>query len=93
MRVAISVVEVHIPAANSLKGKRRVLKSLIQRLRNRFNISVSEIGLQDLWQRAELGLAVVCYNGAGADRIMEQIFSFIEAENEIEIISIKTENY
>ena len=93
MRVAIALIEMHIPGANSLKGKRRVIKSLIHRLRNRFNISVSEIGLQDLWQRSELGLAVVCHNGVGADRIIEQVLSFIESENEINIISAKTENY
>jgi uncharacterized protein len=93
MRVAISVLELHIPAVNSLKGKRRVIKSLVQRLRNQYNVSVSEIGDQDSWQRAELGLAVVCYNGAGADRIMSKIFSFIEKESEIEIISMRIENY
>ncbi len=93
MRVAICLLELHIPDATSLKAKRRVLKSLIQRLRNRFNLSVSEVGSQDLWQRAELGIAVVCHNGAGADKIMEAIFSFIELEDRVDIISAKLENY
>ncbi|MDW7740301.1 MAG: DUF503 domain-containing protein [Bacillota bacterium] len=93
MRVAVAVVELHIPGVTSLKGKRQVVKSLIQRLRNKFNISVSETGSQDLWQRTELGIAAVCYNGAGADSIMEKIFSFIESENGIEIISFHSEKY
>ncbi len=93
MRVAVSIFELYIPGVTSLKGKRKVIKSLIHRLRNRFNISVSEIGCQDLWQRSELGMAVVCFNGAGADSIMENIFTFIESENGIDIISTKTENY
>ncbi len=93
MRVAICILELHIPGVNSLKAKRQILKSLIQRLRNRFNVSVSEVGLQDLWQRSELGLAVVCHNGAGADSIVEKIYTFVEQEDRIEIISSRTENY
>ncbi len=93
MRVAICRLELHIPGATSLKAKRQVIKSLIQRLRNRFNLSVSEVGSQDLWQKAELGMAVVCHNGAGADRIMESIFAFIDQESRVSIISSQLENY
>ncbi len=93
MRVAICVLELHIPGATSLKAKRQVTKSLVQRLRNRFNVSITETGEQDLWQRVELGMAVVCHNGAGADRIMEKIFNFVELENDVDIISSRLENY
>ncbi len=93
MRVAICVIELHIPTANSLKAKRQVIKRLVQRLRNRFNVSVSEVGCQDLWQRAELGMAVICHNGAGADSIMEKIFAFVEEESRVDIISSRVENY
>ncbi|MCJ7806759.1 MAG: DUF503 domain-containing protein [Clostridia bacterium] len=92
-RVAICLLELHIPGATSLKAKRRVIKSLIQRLRNRFNVSVTEIGNQDLWQRAELGLAVVCHNGAGADSIIETLITYVEQESNIEIIGLRRENY
>lgn len=93
MRVAICVVEIHIPGKTSLKAKRQVIKSLIQRLRNRFNVSVTEIGRQDLWQRSELGIAVVCHNRAGADSITDKILNFIEIEDGIDIISTRTEIY
>jgi uncharacterized protein YlxP (DUF503 family) len=93
VRVAVTVFEIHIPGVTSLKGKRKIIKSLIHRLRNRFNVSVSETGYQDLWQRAELGMAVICHNGAGADSIMEKIYTFIEAENEIDIIATRFENF
>lgn len=93
MRVAICVLELHIAGATSLKAKRQVLKSLVQRLRNRFNVSVSEIGAQDLWQRSELGMAVICHNGAGADKIMEKIFAFVEQEDGVDIISSQLEKY
>lgn len=93
MRVAICVLDLHIPGANSLKAKRQVTKSLISKLRNRFNISATEVGSQDLWQRSELGIAVVCHNGAGADSIIEQILSFVELEHAVEIIGSRRENY
>ncbi len=93
MRVAICLLELYVPGTTSLKSKRKVIKSLIQRLRNRFNVSVTEVGSQDLWQRSELGLAVVCYNGSGADKIMESIFTYVEKENGVDIISTRVENY
>ncbi len=93
-RVAICLLELHIPGKTSLKGKRQVIKSIIQRMRNQFNVSVSEVGNhQNLWQRAELGVAVVCHNGAGADSIMEKIYAFVEQESSVEIISFRVENY
>ncbi len=92
-RVAICILELHIPGKTSLKAKRQVVKSLIQRLRNRFNVSVTEIGNQDLWQRAELGMAVVCHNGAGADSVVQKIYAYVEQEGDVEIISSKVENY
>lgn len=91
--MAICVLELHIPGAVSLKAKRQVIKSLIQRLRNRFNVSVTEVGSQDLWQRAELGMAVVCHNGAGADSIIEKLFAYVEREGSVEIIGSRLENY
>jgi len=93
LRVAICVLELYVPGVSSLKAKRQVIKSLIQRLRNRFNVSIAETGNQDLWQRVELGMAVVCHNGAGADSIMEKIFNYVELENGVDIISSRVENY
>lgn len=93
MRVAICIFELHIPGANSLKAKRQVVKSLVQRLRNNFNVSVTEVGSQDLWQRAEIGMAVVCHNGAGADIIIEKLYAYLEKESSIGIISLRRENY
>ncbi len=93
MRVAICLLELHIPTASSLKQKRQVLQSLIKRMRNQFNVSVSEVGSQDLWQRSEIGLAVVCHNSSGADRMTERLFSFVEADGRVEVISSKTEIY
>ena len=93
VRVVICLAELHIPASTSLKRKRQVIKSVVQRMRNRFNVSVSEVGCADLLQRSELGLAIVCHNSAGADSIQEQVYSFLEREPELEIISFSKELY
>ena len=49
MIVGAAVVELHVHASQSLKQKRGVVRSVVQRLRNRFNIAVAEIGGQDTW--------------------------------------------
>ncbi|HPU01038.1 MAG: DUF503 domain-containing protein [Firmicutes bacterium] len=92
-RVAVCLLEIHIPQAASLKRKRQVIQSLVKRLRNRFNISMAEVGCQDLWQRSELAVAAICQNSGSADRVMEQVLSFIEHEGSVEIISSKVELY
>lgn len=93
IRVAICLLELQIPGAGSLKQKRMVLQGLIKRIRNQYNVSVTEVGCSDLWQRSEIGLAAVCHSGSGADSIIEQLISFVEKEGRVNIISIKQETY
>jgi len=93
IRVAICLLEIQIPQAGSLKQKRTILQSLIKRMRNRFNVSVTEVGSQDLWQRSEIGMAAVCHNSGGADAIMRRLISFIEEDGRVNIISIKQDTY
>lgn len=57
MIVGAAVIELHVHGSQSLKEKRGVVRSVVQRLRNRFNVSVAEVGGQDTWQRAVLGIA------------------------------------
>ena len=59
MIVGAAVVELHVHGSQSLKQKRGVVRSITQRVRNRFNIAVAEIGGQDTWQRAVLGGCIV----------------------------------
>ncbi len=77
MRVGILRVDLQILGATSLKEKRRVLRSLKDRLLSRFNVSVAEVGSQDLWQRAELGVALVSLDAKGADAALQKIEAFI----------------
>lgn len=63
MIVAAAVVELHVHGSQSLKQKRGVVRSIVQRVRNRFNVSVAEIGGQGTWQVAVLGVVMT-----GSDR-------------------------
>lgn len=78
VNVALCLVRLHLPAVASLKEKRMVLRSLKDRLRKHYNISVAEIEHQDLWQRATLGIV-----GISSDRgPLEQTFASIQEEIE-----------
>ena len=87
---ALSLV-LRIPAAQSLKEKRRVLKSLKDRIRAHFNASVDEIGELDKWQAAALG---VCMIGHGKNYIsgaLEGILSLVDSVGELELTSHRLE--
>ena len=74
MVVGLRVWELHLNGCQSLKDKRRILKSLKDRLHRRFNVSVSETNHHELWQRAELACCVV----AGNRRQVESVLSAAE---------------
>jgi uncharacterized protein YlxP (DUF503 family) len=59
MVIGTCTIELHIPGNGLLKGKRWVIKSIIARVHNEFNVSIAEVGNQDLWQSATLGVACV----------------------------------
>lgn len=73
MVVGIAVCELHIPGAQSLKEKRKVVRSVIDRVHARFRVSVAETDLHDLHQRAEVGVAMVCRDGADAHRLLDAV--------------------
>jgi len=78
---------------NSLKEKRHIVKSLIERLKSRFNVSVAETGLNDKWQSAEIGIACVSNDRAQIDKIISSVINFIENDVRVEIIDCSTEIY
>ncbi len=71
-------VELHIPHSRSLKEKRSVVKKVIERLRGKFNVSVSEIGSLDSWQDSVIGVVVVSNSPKVVDSTLEKAVSFIE---------------
>lgn len=91
MIAALVTVELHIPAATSLKGKRGVVKSLIARLRQDLNCSVVEVDHQDLWQRAELGVAIAAGSEIGARKVAQQVEQIVWREPRVEILRFDVE--
>ena len=81
MNVALCIIQIYLPAIGSLKEKRQILRSLKDRLRGQYNVSVAEIDHQDLWQRATLGIVGI----ASARVPLEQTFSSIQGEVERKI--------
>ena len=89
MRVGILRADLMITGAQSLKEKRRVLRSLKDRLVARFNVSVSEVGSQDLWQRGELGVASVSLDAPGASTVLQNVERFIRQHPGASVIRIE----
>ena len=78
MVVGAAAVEIHIHGCRSLKQKRGVVQSISRRVRNRFNLSVAEVGGQDLWQRAVLGITAAGSNAVQVRGVLERALVFIE---------------
>ena len=91
MVVAILRVVLFIGYSNSLKTKRMVLASLKTRLRNKFNIAVSEVADQDKWQKSTLAVVGVAKDKRYLDRIFSQIINFIENFHQVSIVDYEVE--
>jgi uncharacterized protein len=84
MIVGISVFELHLPTSRSLKDKRRVVKSLIERVHQRYRLSIAETDFHDLHQRAEIAIAAVSAGGESEmDKMMEEIRNQVESDPEV----------
>jgi len=95
MIVGVAVVEIFVHESQSLKAKRGVVRSIAARLRNRFNLSVSEVGGQGTWQRAVLGISMTGSEEVPLRRALEKAVEFVEGthlaqvlQSEIEIIRL-----
>jgi uncharacterized protein YlxP (DUF503 family) len=92
MSVALCTLTLRLPENGSLKGKRQVLKSIQQRLHNRFNVSVAEVGYNDAWQLAGVAVCAVANSAAHAEEVVSKAVAYIEELRlDIEIIAEETE--
>jgi uncharacterized protein len=78
MIVGISSFELHLPSCRSLKEKRKVVKSIVDRIHQRYRISVAETGFHDLHQRAEISLAAVATGEAEMERMLEEVHNLVD---------------
>lgn len=91
MHVAVLTVRLHAPWVHSLKEKRMEVKSLLARLRNKFNVSAVEAAEQDIHQIIVLGIAALAANAAQADSISETILQYIENNTDAQITDVLQE--
>jgi hypothetical protein len=80
MIIGACTITLYIPAAHSLKEKRKVVKSLLARVRNEYNVSIAEVDAQDTWQTAVLGVACVSTSQRYAHGLLEAVVRFIEEQ-------------
>ena len=92
MMIGVCRVSLRLPENHSLKGKRQVLRSLLARMHNKFNVSAAEVGTQDSWQMASLGIACVSNEERHADEVLASVVSFIQSERlDAELVDYETE--
>ncbi len=92
MNVGVCRIELRLPENQSLKGKRQVIKSVITRLQNNYNVSVAEIDNQNLWQLATLGVACVSNHRRHADETLANVVKFIlENYPQLELLNSEIE--
>jgi len=83
----------HLPGCQSLKGKRKIVRSLRDRLRSRFEVSVAETDFQDKWQRAELCAAVVTSDRRLAESILSRIDDHVGSDPRLFVVERETVLY
>ena len=91
MFIAALQIELLIPDSSSLKEKRMVVKSIKQRLQNKYNVSVAEVDYQDLWQRALLGIAMVSNERRFLNDAMNKILNFVDDQDRAQVIDHQLE--
>ncbi|MFO8082703.1 MAG: DUF503 domain-containing protein [Desulfobacterales bacterium] len=91
MVVGIGMITFRLHECRSLKEKRKVIKAIIARLRNNFNASISEVGLNDVYQRAEIGFSIVGNNRQVVNAKIDKLFNMTEELGLAEIINTEME--
>lgn len=91
MVVGVLTLELFMAEAASLKGKRRIIKSLLEKMKSRFNVAVAEVDQQDRWQHSTVGVTCITNDAAHAHQMMASVIQFIERIGTVEIIDIQTE--
>jgi len=89
MYVESAKMTFYVPQANSLKDKRQVARSIIDKVRQRFNASVAEVDTQDIHQTLTIGIAVLSGEAAHAQRSLDEIIRFMEERADAELTMLE----
>ena len=91
MIVKLLTIDIHLPGRSSLKEKRFVLSSVKSKLRNQFNVAVSEVDHHDKWQRTCLGIVTVGVDGAAVEATCGRVIKFLERDPRLQILDLTQE--
>jgi len=91
MFIGVCTIELHIPESGSLKTKRHSLKSIKDRIRSRFNVSIAEVGDNDLWQKAALAVAVVSNDKAHLNQTLDHVLDLVRSVPEVNLLDYHIE--
>jgi len=86
MVVGVGTIDLMIHSSSSLKAKRQVVKSILGRVRSKFDLSIAEVGDQDKWQKCRIGFAVVTNEGGHAHTMLESVLNYVEGLHMAEVI-------
>lgn len=91
MKVLVLTINLRAEWVHSLKEKRMIVRSISQKLKNKFNISVNEVGNQDIHNYITIGISAICSTHAQADSTADHIINFVEDNTDAEVLNIKKE--
>ena len=92
MMIGVCTLRSHLPGCGSLKSKRSHLKALLARVHREFNVAAAEVGLQDVWQSADLAVAAVATDAATVEAHLTRVVKWIEHYwPEVEVVEAQFE--
>jgi len=91
MFVGVCTIELHIPESGSLKTKRQSLRSIKDRIRNTFNVSVAEVDGNDLWQKSSLAVAAVSNDKAHLNQTLDHVVNMVQSVPELSLLDYHIE--
>jgi uncharacterized protein YlxP (DUF503 family) len=86
MIIGVCIIDLYLAECGSLKSKRQILRTIKERIKGTFNVSISEIDHHDLWQRATLGVAIVGTDARFANRVLCKVVDLVRKESRAEIL-------
>ncbi len=91
MHVGIATINLEVTDAMTLKDKRQVIRSLLARIKNNFNVSAAEVGELNAHTLATLGIAAVANDKAYVHGMLEKVVNLVEREGRVQLIGYETE--
>ena len=91
MTVGVLTLDLMVSDSHSLKDKRQVIKSLLDGIRHKFNVSAAELGALDSWQRSEIGIACISNDKSVANTVLNHVLEVVESNPRVVVEAVSVE--